>query len=62
MYIHWKMSLGSLEMTFTKKVCDTITKHTLDTVNIQLEIIKCLVLLLQQEVDNERLTVGESGR
>lgn len=57
------MAFGSLANDiYKKKVSSTITKHILDTLIIQLEIIKCLVLLLQQEEDNDRLTVGESGR
>ena len=57
------MAYGSLANDiYKKKVSSTIRKPTLDTPVIQLEIIKCLVLLLQQDRDNERLTVGEYRR
>lgn len=59
------MLFGLWQMTFTKKkkeVSSTITKHTLDTLIFQAEIIKCLFLLLWQDLNNDRLTDGESGR
>lgn len=56
-------------MTFTKKrerknkrVSSTITKHNLDTLIFQTKIIKCLFLLVWQNLNNDRLTDGISGR